>query len=299
MQLITSLSTLRPAPEDLSMAAPSEPQMFPYAQNDIPDEVVRKIFQRVPYREIPNVCKTCKSWRLIASDEDFWTGYDIRALIPNVRIIDEAVWQKRVPIKILEQLKFASGFRPGLTRSVFRDIRLLKIPGNKITCLVFPEGFSYKLLRAINVDKTLGPLVNLWISLSHDYLDWEDDVHDGFINQKTKKAHTIAITNEIIPGSDQLSMEDKVTLVKKRPLGVLDVATLHTFTLKEKSPAPVPPECACATIYPIKTICSEFMSPSDSGNAAIGTHGNESMSIKADEKNCGVGAKWVLKNIEI
>lgn len=300
MQLTPALSKLLPAaPENLDMELPEQRQMFSHVELYIPDEVAQKIFQRVPFGDIPKVCETCKSWRLVASDEDFWTGYDIRALLPGVKIIDEAVWQRRVPIKILEQLKFASGFRPALTRSVFRDIRLLKIPGDKISILVFPAGFSYQMLQVINIDKKLGPLVNLWFSLSKDNKDWDDHPRNGFIYQKTKKAHAIAITNEILSGSEQLSVKDKISLVKSRALGILDVATLHTLTLREKFPAPVPPECGCAAIYPIRTMCVEAMSPAADGNASIGTNGNTCMSFSAHKEDCGVGAKWVLKNVEI
>lgn len=288
---------LVPPPQTLNIQG-EDHQTFPIAELDVSEDIALRIFQALPPGEIPKAVRVCKTWCRIVCAEDFWHGYDIKILIPQAKVIDKAVWQRRVPLSILEQLKFGEGVRPCLDRSTFREIRLLQIPGDKITFLEFPEGFSYKLLKEICRDNTLGPLVNLWVGLSPRVRDFEEDARNGFINLRIQNAHTVVITNEILPGSEKFSEEDKIKLVQSRGLGLLDAATLNGFTHREASSVPQGVYASADIFYPIGTMCAEVITKSDGIHAEIRSL-KGSLMIHGAAGTYGVGAKWVLKNIKI
>lgn len=268
-------------------------QTFPSVGIEVPEADALKIFQALPPSEIPTVARICKTWCRIVCAESFWYSYDVRALLPKAKIIDKEAWKRRVPKEILKLLEFADGYRPCISRSTFREIRLSKIPRYQLFIVEFPKGLSFKILSSIGKDNRIGAATNFVVTHALDNPDWSKDLPEGYINQCTENAHTIIISQQILKDSVDLLRSDKIKLISipNRELRIIDVATLAVFSRKE---------CGL-DVYPTETMCIDVMSKTTEHGGMFAAIGNSNIGYwtRPSDSDCGVGAKWVLQHIKI
>lgn len=154
---------------------------------------------------------------------------DLKKLFPKLEILDETVWQEHAD---LTALRIGVKDAPPLNESYIPVLKTLFASldiegGAGITLLTIPKGFTLKKLAMLAESPKKGNKVSFFGGSQ-----WTE-AFENFFDRPVAATYRVAITNNILKGSKQFSIDHQKMLAGKfgcQVTGVLDVATLAILT---------------------------------------------------------------------
>ncbi|NGX42003.1 MAG: hypothetical protein K940chlam7_00277 [Chlamydiae bacterium] len=222
-----------PSLELSTFVQPSDPWEFVkqnspniFEQHNVPNEIVKNIFEKLVLenpRALVQSSRVC--WRFHKVAIEVATQLDLRKFSPFLRIIDEAVWEEYADLPALGlSFEDAEPYDQLTTIQVLAKLFTSKKIDEKsgVTILTIPKGLNFRKLELFTDSPKKGNAIPFYTDSSVLPVD-----------TPVEKTYRIAITNSVLTGSQDLSIEDQITLVKtigwKIP-GILPVATLAYMT---------------------------------------------------------------------
>ncbi|MBS0620647.1 MAG: F-box protein [Verrucomicrobia bacterium] len=171
---------------------PADPK-WPCPINELPNELLQRIFSYLPFVDQSRVALVCKKW-LPNVREAAWK---------KVTLIDPSVWEKNVNLQghslSFEGLEFPSReiLEPvalDLTRHVERD--------QGVSIFPIPKGLAFFKLLTIAEEKSVRPKY-IWRRVMR-----------GISNIETERPYVIVVSNSVLKGSREKTYEERDALIQ-------------------------------------------------------------------------------------
>ena len=205
--------------EDQTSEITPLPKEFP---KDIIQHIVLNYLPKCSERkDILNYSLVSKKWRALTLDDRFFRGFPLEVLFKGRAIFyGKADWEEHFKVEAFG-LDLEEEGRPCVNRAQCEELMdLLAKKKVKLTIYLRPGKLSFNRLRQFAENRDLikqgrsTPFGDIWSKYEAKFGDAADE-----------KACTMAITEEIVPGSNLLTREEKKEQVKACGLKVVDVMT--------------------------------------------------------------------------